>query len=108
MNLRQFHSDAMAALASEPNRLELERVSEMAADLAEMVGWAPDIIDPRGEVCAVLEGIRSSAGQLYESKPERGVAIFHDSVAGLMAAISGHDRDLEPGIPDDGDILDSW
>ncbi|HKJ53894.1 MAG TPA: hypothetical protein VKB27_20550 [Gammaproteobacteria bacterium] len=108
MNLRQFHSDAMAALAAEPNRHELERISDMASNLAEMVGWAPDIIDPRGEVCAVLEGIRSSAGQLYDSKSEWEVAIFHDSVAGLMDAISGHDRDLEPGIPGDGEILDSW
>ena len=108
MNLRQFHSDAMAALVTEPNRQELERISEMASNLAEMVGWAPDIIDPRGEVCAVLERIRSSARQLYESKRRREVAIFHDSVAGLMDAINGHDRDLEPAKPGDGEILDSW
>ena len=108
MNLRQFHSDAMAALATGPDRRELERISEMASTLAEMVGWAPDIIDPHGEVCAVLERIRSSARQLYESKRRREVAIFHDSVAGLMDAISGHDRDLEPGKSGYGEILDSW
>ena len=108
MNLRRFHSDAMAALTTESNRQELERISEMASNLAEMVGWAPDIIDPHGEVCAVLERIRSSARQLYESKRRREVAIFHDSVAGLMDAISGHDRDLEPAQPGFGEILDSW
>jgi hypothetical protein len=108
MNLRRFHSDAMAALTTESNRQELERISEMASNLAEMVGWAPDIIDPRGEVCAVLERIRSSARQSYESEQRREVAIFHDSVAGLMDAISGHDRDLAPGKPGDEEILDSW
>jgi len=108
MNLRQFHRDAMAALAAESNRQELEQISNMASSLAEMVGWAPDIIDPRGEVCAVLERIRSSAGQLYESKRRREVAVFHDSVAGLMDAIAGHDRDLEPDNLGDEEILDSW
>ena len=108
MNLRQFHSDAMAALTTEANRQELERISDMASDLAEMVGWAPDIIDPRGEVCAVLDRIRSSAGQLYETKGRREVAIFHDAVAGLMDAIAGHDRDLDPCIPRSDGIVDSW
>jgi hypothetical protein len=108
VNLREFHRDAIAALALEPNPRKLERVSRMAANLAEMVGWAPDIIDPRGEVCALLERLRASARQLYESKRRRELAIFHDSVAGLMDAIGAHDRDLGPGETGDEEILDSW
>lgn len=108
MNLREFQDAASVLLATAANPRELKRVSSMACNLAEMVGWAPGIIDPRGEAHAALEVIRSSAGQLYQANGMPEVAILHDAVAGLMDAIAGHDRDLEPGGADFADIVDSW
>lgn len=107
MNLREFQSAATAVLVREPQTQELRQVSGMASDLAEMVGWAPGIIDTRGEVRAVLERIRSSASQMYAAKGMQEVAIFHDAVAALMDAIAGHDRDLEPSGPGDDDHVEN-
>ena len=108
MNLRDLQAAATTALSAVPNRRELHRAAGMASSLAEMVGWAPASIDPRGEVRAVLDEIRATARQLFESGGQQEVAVLHDAIAGLMDAIALHDRDLEPGHPVEATLVDHW
>ncbi len=108
MNLQEFHHAASAALAAQPRRRELKRVADMASCLAEMVGWAPGRIDPRGEVHAALERIRMRARHGFESGGPREIALLHDAIAGLMDAIGLHDRDLQTDPADGEDPGGDW
>ena len=94
MNLRELQRLARAALADASPRDELQRATGMASSLAEMVGWAPGAIDPRGEVLAGLDGIRSIARARFEVEQSPESATLHDAIADLTDAIARHDRDL--------------
>jgi len=106
MNLGELHGLAGRALAGEPDSRALRGASTMALQLAEMVGWAPARIDPRGEVRAALDALRASARSAYEKQDVAEIALLHDALADLMDAIARHDLDLEPGNAAGEDIVE--
>lgn len=105
MNLRDLHDAARAALEETPNRAQLQRAAGMALHMAEMVGWAPGLIDPRGDVNQALDEIRSASRARFEADPNPGLATLHDALADLMDAIARHDRDLDPCGQRDDDLV---
>jgi hypothetical protein len=74
-----------------------------AADLADMVGWAPGPIDPTRQFAdrttILLDGLR----ERYEQTDEKALAALHDALAALHDAVYRHDRDLENSSSDEED-----
>lgn len=106
MNIASLHQDAMRALADEPDKNELHRLANMAWQLAEMVGWAPGVIDTDGRVLAAFKQVREAARKRFETDQNQDIAALHDALADLMDAIARHDRDLLPVSSDDDDVVD--
>lgn len=96
MNLRALYRLAHAALADASPRDELPRATVMASNLAEMVGWAPGAIDPRGEIRRSLDGLRAAARARFDAARSPDIAALHDAIADLTDSIARHDRDLAP------------
>lgn len=107
MNLRQLHDAARAALLDASHPQAPRQAANMALHLAEMVGWAPGLIDPKGEVGSMLDALRSESRARYEADSRSDIAALHDAIADLMDAIARHDRDLDPRAADDDVLVSS-
>lgn len=106
MNVSSLHRDALAALSGEPDKSELRRLADMAWHFAEMVGWAPGVIDRDGLVQHAFGELRAAARKRFETDQSPEVAALHDAIADLIDAIARHDKDLLPSGNDDDDIVD--
>ena len=105
MNIRLFHEVATALLNGEACRYDTQGVAVMAQQIAEMVGWAPGAIDPKGGLQDELERLRQTARQRYEREPQPVMASLHDAIADLMDAIARHDRDLRGDSVAEDDVV---
>ena len=102
MNIQLFHGAATAVLDGEASRFDTRGVAGMAVQMAEMVGWAPGLIDPGGELHNGLERLRQKARARYERDPHPAMASLHDAIADLIDAVARHDRDLRgDGVVED-------
>ena len=105
MNIGLLHGAARAVLNGEPCRYDAQGVAGMALQMAEMVGWAPGMIDPGGELNTGLERLRQMARDRYEREPRPGMASLHDAIADLMDAVARHDRDLRGDCVVEDDVV---
>jgi hypothetical protein len=105
MTITEFHRLAMAALAAEPNETVLIDLAKEAQQLSDMVGWADGIIDQEGRVTEALDRLRAQARAQHEASSDKSVAILHDALGNLLAAIYQHDEDLTSSSDaDDGGV----
>jgi hypothetical protein len=105
MTISEFHRLAMAALAAEPDETVLIDLAKEAQQLSDMVGWADGIIDQEGRVTEALDGLRAQARAQHEAGSDNSVAILHDALGNLLAAIYQHDEDLTSSSDtDDGGV----
>jgi len=105
MTISEFHRLAMAALAAEPDETVLIDLAKEAQQLSDMVGWADGIIDQEGRVTEALDGLRAQARAQHEASSDNSVAILHDALGNLLAAIYQHDEDLTSSSDtDDGGV----
>jgi len=95
MTVTEFHTAALAALASEPNPTILKELAKQAQQLADMVGWADGIIDKDGQVSTAFLQLQNQARTQYKANNDSNLATFHDELGNLLAAIVKHDEDLE-------------
>jgi hypothetical protein len=93
----------MAALATEPDEETLQGLTGEAQQLADMVGWADDIIDKDCRVSDAFMDLQARARARHEVSNDGNVAILHDVLGELMAAILKHDEDLRPSSDSDDD-----
>lgn len=106
MNITTLHAEARAALSGEPDKYELRRLANMAGYIAEMVGWAPGVIDQDGRVKRAFGELMAVARQRFQAEQSPDVATLHDALADLIDAIARHDRDLTPTGHEDEDTVD--
>ena len=99
----EFHRMAVAALAAEPDELILKDLAKQAQQLADMVGWADGIIDKDGRVSEAFIQLQAQARLQHETTGDQNVAILHDALGDLLAAIFRHDEDLIPSSYEDDD-----
>ena len=93
----------MAALATEPDTEVLQGLSGEARAIADMVGWADDIIDKDDRVTDAFTDLQTRTKKYYEACKNEDVAILHDAIGDLMIAIVKHDIDLDPSTDSDDD-----
>ncbi len=93
----------MAALAAEPDEEILQDLAGEAQQLADMVGWADDVIDKGDQVSDAFWDLQARAKTQYEASKDENVAILHDAIGDLMTAIIRHDEDLTPSTDADDD-----
>ncbi len=91
----------MVALAAEPDEAVLTDLAKHAQQLADMVGWADGIIDKHGRVSEAFIQLQAQARSQHEATGDENVAILHDALGDLLAAIFRHDEDLMPSSNDD-------
>jgi len=105
MTVTEFHQAAVAALAAEPDEVILKDLAKQAQQLADMVGWANGVIDQDGSVSEAFLKLQAQARSQYETSGDQNVAIFHDALGDLLAAVFRHDEDLTPSsVDDDGSV----
>lgn len=92
---------AVTALAAEPDEVILIELAKQAQQLSDMVGWADGLIDKEGRVSEAFIKLQAQARTQHEVTGDKNVAIFHDALGGLLAAIFRHDDDLIPSSDDD-------
>ena len=93
----------MAALAAEPDAEILQGLTVNAQQIADMVGWADDVIDKDDRVSEAFAGLQARAKTYYEACKHEDVAVLHDAIGDLMVAIIRHDEDLTPSTDGDDD-----
>jgi len=93
----------MAALAAESDEEILQNLAGEARQLADMVGWADDIIDKNDRVSDAFMDLQARAKTRYEASKSEDVAVLHDAIGDLMIAITRHDDDLRPSTDTDDD-----
>ena len=103
MTISEFHQAVMAALAVEPDKEVFEDLSVQAQQLADMIGWADDIIDKDDRVSDALTDLQSRAKKYFEACKHEEVAVLHDTIGDLIIAIIRHDEDLTPSTDGDED-----
>jgi len=106
MTVTEFHRAAVAALAAEPDEAILIELAKQAQQLADMVGWADGIIDKEGRVSEAFIKLQAQARTQHEATGDQNVAILHDALGDLLAAIFQHDEDLKPSSNDDDASVD--
>ena len=97
---------AAEALAAEPNQDVLLELAKEAQQLADMVSWAEGIIDKEGRVSEALFWLQKQAVKQHEATGDKNVAILHDVVGELLAAIYRHDEDFAPSSNAGDDAAD--
>ena len=105
MTISEFHSAAMAAIASDPGELVLKELIIQAGELSDMVGWAEGIIDKDGQVSEAFIHLQAQARLRHEATGDENIAILHDAVGVMLAVIYQHDEDLTPSTDNDGDSI---
>ncbi len=97
----------MAALATEPDEEILQDLTGEAQKIADMVGWADDIIDKDDRVSDAFIDLQTRAKTYYEACKHEDVAVLHDAIGDLMVAIIKHDIDLTPStdVDDDSGVI---
>ena len=107
MTITEFHQAVMAALAAEPDKEILQDLTDEALQLADMVGWADDVIDKDDRVSDAFLDLQRRAKNYHDACKHEGVAVLHDAIGNLMVAIIRHDEDLEPSteVDDDSGVL---
>jgi len=68
-----------------------------------MVGWAHGPIDKDEQVSKAFMDLQMQAKIKYEATNDKYLAIYHDALGILLAAIFQHDEDLKPSIVNDDD-----
>lgn len=106
MTVNEFHRAAVAALAKEPDMVVLKNLAKQAEQLADMVGWADGVIDKNGSVSDAFIQLQAQARLRHESSGDENLAIFHDALGNLVAAIFQHDEDLRPSSSHDDDNIE--
>lgn len=106
MSVAKFHREAVAALAAEPDEIVLKDLAKQAQQLSDMVGWADGIIDKDGRVSEAFTQLQAQARLQHEATGDENIAIFHDAVGDLLAAIFRHDGDLAPSSNDSDDSIE--
>ena len=97
---------AVAALATSPDEAILKDLAKQAQLLSDMVGWADGIIDKEGRVSEAFFQLQAQARTQHEATGDQSVAIFHDALGDLLAAIYRHDEDLTPSSNDNDESVD--
>ncbi len=105
MTVTEFHQAATAALAVAPNEDVLIGLAKQAQELGDMVGWAEGIIDQDGRVSEAFFQLQEKAKSQHENTGDKNVAILHDAIGDLLAAIYRHDEDVTPSSNDDDDSV---
>lgn len=103
MTITEFHQAVMTALAAEPDEEILQGLAGDAQQLADMVGWADDIINKDDRVSDAFLDLQARAKTQHEASKNEDVAILHDAIGDLMVAIIRHDEDLTPSPDSDDD-----
>lgn len=97
---------AVAALAADPDEVILKDLAKQALQLSDMVGWADGIIDKDGRVSGAFLQLQAQARSQHDATGDGSVAILHDALGDLLAAIFRHDEDLMPASSDDDDSVE--
>lgn len=105
MTVSEFHHAAMTALDTAPNKEVLIELAKQGQELADMVGWANGIIDKDGRVSDAFLHLQERAKAQHKATGDQNVAILHDIVSELLAAIYLHDQDLTPSTVDNDDSV---
>ena len=97
----------MAALAVEPDEEILQDLTGEAQKIADMVGWADDILDKDDRISDAFIDLQTRAKTYYEACKHEDVAVLHDAIGDLMVAIIKHDIDLTPStdVDDDSGVI---
>ncbi len=103
MTITEFHQAVMAALAAEPDKEILQDLAGEAQQLADMVGWADDIIDQEERVSDAFHDLQARARKQHEATKDDNVAALHDAIGALMVSILQHDDDLKQSTDTDDD-----
>ncbi|MEN8129725.1 MAG: hypothetical protein ABFS45_05930 [Pseudomonadota bacterium] len=106
MTITEFHRMAVAALAAEPDETILIELAKQAQQLSDMVGWADGVIDKERRVSEAFIQLQAQARSQHEATGDQNVAILHDALGGLLAAIFQHDEDLMPSPNNDDDSVE--
>lgn len=104
MNLSELHASISKALAQVPGSAPLHGLAVEAERMADMTGWATGPIDPQGKIAAAFELLKLQIRMRFEETQSPEVAVLHDAIGDLLAAIAAHDDDLNPdgiGVPED-------
>jgi hypothetical protein len=106
MNVTEFYREAIDAIAAEPDEVNLKELSKQAEKLADMVGWADGVIDKDGQVSKAFILLQEQTRSRHKTTGDENLAILHDALGNLLAAIIRHDDDLRPSTNNDDDNME--
>lgn len=106
MKLPELYQRLQAALAAPLNVDDLTLFTQHAKELAALTTWAPGIIDPTGQACAINIELEGQIRALYEAEASDSLAALHDALLDLRSAIIQHDEDLTPSKDSGQDDVD--
>lgn len=73
-----------------------EELAREAGRLADMVGWADGLIDPKGQLLERLATLQEDLTVRQAQTDHAGIALLQNALTGLGRAIARHDEQLDP------------
>ena len=106
MKLPELLRAAAAVAQTGGDGKQHEAIAREAENLADMVSWAADPIDPTGEWLSRLAAVQDDLQRRYLQSRDGTLALLNDTLTRLGEAIAKHDSDLDAnGSGDDGEDL---
>ncbi len=106
MKLPELYQGLQAALAAPLNPDDLTIFTNHAKELTALTTWAPGLIDPQGQACAISIALEGKNRSLYEAGANDSLAELHDALLDLRSAIIQHDEDRTPSKDSGQDDVD--
>ncbi len=103
MSIAELMRAIAAAIQAEGPAARYTQLAQNADALADMVSWAPGIIDATGKLSDHLATLQQELHARHDQTPDAGLAALHDALGDLRNAIARHDRDFEITREDDTD-----
>lgn len=97
MNLIELLRSSAAVAQTGGSAAHCEALVREAGRLADMVGWAPGPIDPRGLWLERLATLQDDLRLRHTQTGEDGIDLLYAALGNLGRAIARHDGDLDAG-----------
>lgn len=106
MTLKELCDSVNEALNERPDALRVKQLTQHAAEISALTGWAPGIIDPHGRFAKICMDLQDRAKAIFTRTGRTDIAELHDALGALLETVARHDHDLRyaPDGDEDEDV----